>query len=267
MKEQLIAAFSGLGHSIVSAIPRVSVGILLVILGLILARIAEVVSRVALVRLRFDTLIEKAGIARAFVRIGLLRQSSLFVPKLVYFSVIFLFAKTASDAVGWVVMSSAIDLFFSYLPNILAALLLLIVGMTVGPFAGRIVTQAAVNSKIDSASVLGKVVSALIIFVIAMMAISQLKIDTEMVRILTSFVLGGAALAFGLAFGRGTWDIVRNIAMGFYARKLLTINQTLEIAGQRGILTEITSTHTVLKTEGQKVFVANATFLEQMSKQ
>jgi small-conductance mechanosensitive channel len=114
---------------------------------------------------------------------------------------------------------------------------------------------------------LGKLVSALIIFIAAMMAISQLKIDTEMVRVVTSFVLGAAALAFGLAFGLGTWDIVLNIVAGFFTRKVLVIGKNLEIAGQSGILTAITPSHTVLKSEGQEIFVANSTFLKQTSKQ
>jgi small-conductance mechanosensitive channel len=129
------------------------------------------------------------------------------------------------------------------------------------------VTQAAEDSGIDSAPALGKLTSALTVFIVVMMALSQLKIDTEMVRIVTGFVLGAAALAFGLAFGLGTWDIVRNIVTGYYARKFLAIGKSLEISGQRGILTAITPTHTVLNREGQEVFVANSTFLEETTKQ
>jgi hypothetical protein len=267
MGEQLIRAFDSLGNSIVSAIPRVSVGILLVILGVAVARLAEFLLRTMLIRLRFDSLIQKAGVGESLGRIGLRQHLSLFFPKLAYFLVLFLAVKTASDALGLVAISNAIGVFFSYLPNILAALLLLILGTTVGQFAGQMATRAAESSGIDSASAFGKVVSGLIIFVVSMMAMSQLKIDTEMVRIVTSFVLGAAALAFGLAFGIGTWNVVRNIAIGFYARKFLTIGKSLEIAGQRGILTSITATHTILNSDGQEVSFANSTFLDQTSRQ
>ena len=268
MEKKLFEAFAGLGNSIASAVPGVAVGILLIILGLVLAKLVEVALRTMLIRVHFDSLIEKAGVAKAIKRVGLRQQQlSLLFPKLAYFLVIFLLAKTASDAFGLIAISTAIGAFFSYLPNIVAALLLLILGTTVGQFAGRMATQAAESSGIDSAPALGKLVSSLIIFLVAMVAISQLKIDTQMVRIVTSFVLGAAALAFGLAFGLGTRDIVRNIVSGFYARKFLAIGKNLQIAGHSGILTAITPTHAVLNSEGHEILVANSTFLEQTSTQ
>jgi small-conductance mechanosensitive channel len=105
-------------------------------------------------------------------------------------------------------------------------------------------------------------------FVVGMMAIAQLQIDTNMVRIVTSFILGGGALAFGLAFGLGTRDVVRNITAGFYLRKQLLVGEQVEIAGQTGILRSITATHIVLEGENAtEITVANATFLDQVAKQ
>jgi small-conductance mechanosensitive channel len=267
VEKKLLEAFSNLGRSAITAVPKVAVGILLVILALIAAKLAEVILRAILVRLRFDSLIGKAGVDKTFQRIGLRQPLTLFLPKLAYFLIIFVLAQTASDALGLVAISSAIGAFFAYLPNIVAALLLLLLGTTVGQFAGQMVTQAAETSGIDSAPALGKIVSGMIVFVVAMMAIGQLKIDTEMVRIVTSFCLGAGALAFGLAFGLGTREIVRNIVAGFYTRKFLAIGQGLEIAGQSGLLTAITATHTILNNNGQDIMVANATFLDQTSKQ
>ena len=129
------------------------------------------------------------------------------------------------------------------------------------------VTQAAESAGIDSAGTLGKLVSALIVFIVAMMAIGQLKIDTEMVRIVTSFFLGAGAVAFGLAFGLGTREIVRNIVTGFYVRKLLVIGKSVDVAGQSGVLTAITATHAILESDGRDIIIANFNFMEQTSKQ
>src|ERR1700744_3948307 len=177
MEKRLLEAFAALGNSIASAIPRIAVGILLIILGLVLAKLVEVTLRMMFVRIHLDSLLERAGVTKAVKRAGLRQPLSVLLPKLTYFLIGFLLAKTASDAFGFIAISAVIGAFFSYLPNIFAALLLLILGTTVGQFTGQTVTQAAENSKLDSAPALGKLVSALIIFLVAMMAIGQLKID------------------------------------------------------------------------------------------
>jgi small-conductance mechanosensitive channel len=169
---------------------------------------------------------------------------------------------------GLTAISGAIGSFFAYLPNIIAALLLMIVGTAVSQFAAETVAEAGRSSGIDFAPTLGKLVSGLIMFVVGMMAIGQLQIDTNMVRIVTSFILGAGALAFGLAFGLGTRDVVRNITAGFYLRKHLLIGEQVEIIGQSGILRSITATHVLLESENAvEISIANSTFLDQVAKQ
>jgi len=267
MIQKLQQAFQGLLDSTISAAPKVAVGLMLIVFGLLFAKLIEVALRFVLTRIRFDTLMERAGIDKALQRIGVRQQLNSFIPRLVYFLVIFVLAKTASDALGLIAISDAIGAFFGYLPNIVAALLLLILGTSVAQFASETVTEAARNSGIDFAPALGRLVSGLIVFVVAIMAIGQLKVDIDIVRIVTSFILGAFALAFGIAFGFGTRDVVRQITAGFYLRKHLEIGKLVEIAGERGILKGITATHALLETETQEISIANATFLKQIARQ
>jgi hypothetical protein len=265
MQQKLVDAFGHLADSVISAAPKVALGIVLVILGFAVAKLIEIVLRFMLTRIRFDKLMEKAGIDKALQRIGLRQQLNVFIPRLTYFLVLFVLAKTAADALGLIAISSAIGAFFAYLPNIIAALLLMILGTSLGQFAGEMVAQSAQSAGIDFAPSLGKLVSGLIIFVVSMMAIGQLQIDTGIVRIVTSFVLGGAALGFGISFGLGTRDIIRNITAGFYTRKFLRIGNRLQISGQQGVLAEINATHTILQAEDREISVANTTFLETVA--
>ena len=268
MKEKLLSAFTNLADSAIAAAPRVLVGIVLMVVGLAIAKIIEVVLRFILTRIRFDSLMEKAGIDKTLQRVGLRQQLNVTIPRIVYFLTLIVLARTASDGLGLTAISGAIGAFFAYLPNIIAALLLLIVGAAVSQFASETVVEAGRNSGLDFAPALGKLVSGLIMFVVGMMAIGQLQIDTNMVRIVTSFILGAAALAFGLAFGLGTRDVVRNITAGFYLKKHLLVGENVEIAGQTGILRSITTTHVVLEGENAtEISIANATFLDQVAKQ
>jgi hypothetical protein len=267
MKDKLVQAFSNLMDSIIAAVPKIAMGIVLVAAALLAAKLIEKVLRYVLTKIRFDALIGKAGIDRALQRLGIRQELTVQIPRLVYFLILLLFAKTAVDALGLVAISNAIGAFFGYLPNIVAALILLILGSTVGQFAGQTVAQSAASSGIEFAPALGKLVSGLILFVCSMMAIAQLKIDTDIVRIVTSFILGGAALAFGLSFGLGTRDIVRNLAAGFYVRKVLVVGRPLEVAGQQGVLRAITATHVVLDSDGRETTISNVTLLDQVARQ
>jgi small-conductance mechanosensitive channel len=150
---------------------------------------------------------------------------------------------------------------------LIAALLLLLLGSAVAQFVGDMVKNAAESAGIDFAPSLGRAVSALLLFIVGVMAITQLQIDTEMLRLVTSFVLAAGAIAFGISFGLGARDITRNILAGFYARKILQVGKKLQIGDQEGTLRAITATHTVLQRDDQSVNVSNTTFLDRVTRQ
>ncbi len=63
--------------------------------------------------------------------------------------------------------------------------------------------------------------------------------STEIVRIVTSLVLGSVALACGLSFGQGTCDIVHNLAAGFHPGKVLEAGKQFTRSGESGVLSSI----------------------------
>lgn len=262
MQQQLAQIARDLQQLVVQAIPRVIVGIAVVVALVVVAKLVERLLRALLVRLRFDALLEQAGIDKTLHRVGIRQSLNQVLPRLAYFLLLLLFARTAADGFGLVAISDGIAAMFAYLPNVVAAVLLVVVGTSVSQFAGRTVTQAAEESGIEFARPLGNLVSGLILFIVGVMAIGQLRFDTDMVRIVTICTLSGLALAFGLSVGLGTRDITRNILAGFYARKIFSPGDTIEIRGQRGILKAITATQTLIEQDTGLVTVANTSFLD-----
>jgi hypothetical protein len=61
MREKLVESFANLANSVIAAAPKVAVGILLFIAGLIVAKLVEIVLRMILVRVHFDSLGEGWG--------------------------------------------------------------------------------------------------------------------------------------------------------------------------------------------------------------
>lgn len=102
-------------------------------------------------------------------------------------------------------------------------------------------------------------------FVLVVMAANQLRIDTEMVRLVAMAVLGGAAPAFGLSFGLGSREVTRAILAGFHARRTLEIGEPIE--GGKGRLDVITPLHTVIEKNGRSTIVANNIDLDEPVRQ
>ena len=263
MQQQVLQILRDLQQIVVTAIPRVLVGIVVVVAMLLVAKLIERVLRAVLVRIRFDGLLEQAGIDKLLQRIGIRQSLNQVLPRLTYFLLLLIFAQTAADGFGLTTISEGIAAMFAYLPNVVAAVLLLVVGTSVSQFAGRMVTQAAEESGIEFARPLGSLVSGLILFIVGVMAIGQLRFDTDMVRIVTICTLSGLALAFGLSVGLGSRDITRNLLAGFYARKIFSPGDSLEIRGQRGILKAIAPTQTLIEQDTGVLVVANSAFLDE----
>lgn len=267
VRDQFMATYQGVIDSLIAWTPRVLLAIVLFVAAFVVAKVVERILRTVMTRLRFDSLIEKVGIDQAIQRIGVRESLNQVVPRIVYYLLLILFAKTAADSMGLAAISDAIGSFMAYLPNIVAAILILVLGSTAAQFAGRAVTEAATNTGIEFGASLGSLVSGVLMFVLGIMAISQLQIDTEIIRVVTSAVLAGMALAFGLAFGLGSRDVTRNILAGFYARKTFEIGREMEVLGEKGELKTITPTQTLLQQGDRVVAVANSVFLDEVIKQ
>lgn len=267
MKEKLLESLNGLVDSVVFAAPKVVMGLVLFLIALVVAKVVEKVLRAILTRVRFDKLVQKAGIDKTLQRMGLRRELNIFVPRLVYFLLLFLLAKIAADVLGLTAISQALSSFFGYLPNLIAALLLIVLGSAAGQFVGEMIARAGEEAGLEFGRQLGRLVSTLIIFVVGIMALGQLRMDTQMIRLVAAILLGGITIAFALSFGLGARDVTRNLLAGFYARKVLRVGDRIEISGQRGVLKAVTSTHTLIESGERTISLSNTRFIDEISTQ
>ncbi len=247
--------------------PRILTALVVIIIGYIFAKLTERFLRGLLQKLKFDAAIEKVGIQDSLKRIGLRGSPSIGISRIVYFLLFVLFVQSATQSVGLHAISGAIQSFFSYLPNILAALVVILLGSVIAEFASKTVAQSARESGIDYAETLGRLVSALVFFVVAIMAITQLQIETDIVKAVAIVLLSGMALGGALTFGLGTRDITRNIVAGFYARKLFESGQPIEIDGEKGKLISIAPTQTLIEQDDKLVSVPNAKLMDSVVRQ
>jgi small-conductance mechanosensitive channel len=263
VKTQLIQTYQNLVGDLIGTAPKIISGIILVLLAWLVAKGVEKAVRIMMIRMNFDSVLGKTGIDTAIQQLGLRKSLSDVIPRVIYFLLLFLFARSLADTVGLIAISEAIGAFLGFVPNIVAAILILLVGSALGRFAGAAVARSAGDSGLDFAPALGRVLSGVVLFVAAIMAMAQLRIDTDIVRLVTALSMAGAALAFGLCFGLGSRTLVGNILAGLYVKRLFAPGTEIEVDGRRGVVAAISTTSTVLEQEGQEFVLANQTLLAE----
>jgi len=267
MNEQLMALFEQIVADAVEWTPRLLAMMMLVVVGLVVAWASERILAAMLARLKFGRLLARSGIDHMLRRIGLRTPIDEVAPRVAFWLVLFLFARAAADVLELVAISDAIAAVIGYVPNLAAAIVILMIGAALAKFAGNAVRGLARDADVQFAAALGSATAGFIFFVLAMMAVAQLRIDTQMVQLAAGAILAGGALGLGLAFGFGSRDVMRALMAGFYARQLLTVGDELEVDGVRGRLLSVTPTQLLLETEDDYITVPNLALLERGGRQ
>jgi hypothetical protein len=98
---------------------------------------------------------------------------------------------------------------FAYLPNLLAALLILVVGTVMARFLARSALIGAVNMRLPSARLLSIGVKWLVLVLTWAMALEHIGIGRQILTLAFGILFGGIVLTLVLAVGLGSKDLVK----------------------------------------------------------
>ena len=116
-------------------------------------------------------------------------------------------AVVAVNAVGLTVAADLLNRVVLFVPNVLAAIFIIIAGMFIASLLRNVVRAAASNAGLAQSNMLGRIVEVLIFVFAAAIALQQLNIATRIIDITIAVGLGSVGLAFALAVGLGCKDI------------------------------------------------------------
>ena len=200
-------------------LPHLILSLGIVVVGLVLGWVLkELVSRV-LRAVKFDGLATRLGVATAVERIGGFRSPSYFAGQLVGGAVVVIALLIGLDVLDTTVSHSLVERFLSYLPHLLVAAFILLLGAIISRFLARGVLLAAVNAEVRGASVLAGMVRFLVMAVAVVAALEHLGIGRATVLLAFSIVFGGVVLALAIAFGLGGRDLARDLLEGQLRRR------------------------------------------------
>ena len=197
-------SFRDLWAGVVMFIPNLIVAFVILCIGWAIGAIIERAIAHFMKMIKFDEALSKAGFESFVRKSGLNLNSGRFIGGLVKYFIIIVFLIASFDVLGLTQVTAFLQqIVVGYLPQLIIAVLILLVGGVVGDVLSRIVTASARAAGLHQANFLG-VVSKWGVWIFAILvALSQMGIAGAFIQTLFTGFVVAVSLALGLSFGLG----------------------------------------------------------------
>lgn len=262
--EQALADPMIIWGKVAGILGNVAVAALLLIAGHFIGKLlASIVSKL-LNKVGLDKLSEKAGLSDGMMGASFSLTPSVVLGKIIYWLVFLTFIISAADKLGLETVSATINNFVLYLPKVIGAFLVVIIGLFVAGLVRTGIETALAGLNLGYEKALGGIVYAVIVIVVLSLGVNQLEIETDLFnQVVVIFLMAGAG-AVALALGLGTRDVAGNVVAGVYARELYQPDDMVKVGEVTGTVVAVTSTSLVLQTEaGTRLTIPNSRLLDE----
>lgn len=181
--------------------------ILILIVGWVISKLIRTLVTKALRLIRIDEVSIRIELDSLLAKGGINYSLSELIGVICYWLALLVTFVVAINALGLTIAADLLNKIVLYIPNIIAAIFILILGMFVATLLRNIVQTAANNAGLSQANLLSQIVNILVIIFVLAMALEQLNIGAEIVKLAVSVLLGSLGLGLALAFGLGCKDI------------------------------------------------------------
>lgn len=190
-----------------SYIPTILGAIVILIVGWIVAKFVEAIVVRALKAARLDVVSDKAGIANMLAQGDIKWTLSELIGVIIYWIVMLSVLAAALNALNLTVAGDLLSRLVAYIPNIIVAIFVLVLGSFLASFVAGIVRTATSNAGLGNAKLLAKITQTVLIVFAVIIAVEQLNIATAFIAFAVNIILASIGLGAALAFGLGCKDI------------------------------------------------------------
>jgi len=201
-----------------SAIPKILGFLLIIVAGWFIASLIERGLAAILRAIKFNDLSERAGLSDFIRKMGMNTDAAGMIGLVVKWFVRLIALVVAFDALGLPAVSEVLRQLLLWLPNVIVALVVLVIGGLAARALSNVVRGAANEAGLTNTNFLAKSASVVVWAFAIVVAVNQLGIATELVNTLFMAIVGALALGLGLAFGLGGRETAAEILRKWYGR-------------------------------------------------
>ncbi|MGQ0764763.1 MAG: mechanosensitive ion channel family protein [Gemmatimonadota bacterium] len=210
--ERLQTSFAQLAE----IVPALLGALIILFAGYLLGKVVEKGTERLLRRIRFNAMLQRGGVMEAVERTGTHFNPTRVVGKLAFWLVMFSVIMIAANALGMESLAGVFAELVGYIPSLMSAIVILIVGIVLGRFTGGLIMASA--GAVQGGPTLARVGRWGVVLLAVFMALQELGVATDIVTTAFAILFGAVALALAFAFGLGNRELAGEVTRAWYSR-------------------------------------------------
>jgi len=247
--------------------PKAFFAALVMIGGYLAARLVARIVTLITERIGLQRMAENGGFVTSMRHVGIHRTVPQVIGTIAFWMLLCVFMVAAVDILDLPTLKGAIDRVLSYVPNLLVASIVVVVGLLLAAFLRGVVATSADRVGIHYAQQLATALYWILALMTFNAALNQMEIQIKLFNEIVLILLAGGALAFGLSFGLGGRDVMAGILAGYYVRQRFQSGDHVSLGALEGVVREVGPVATILEIEEEGMIhrrsVPNARMLNE----
>lgn len=191
--------------------------VLVLLIGWIISKFIKTVVTKLLTVLKTNELSARIELNSILAKGGITASFSELIGTVCYWLGLLVTVVVAVNAGGLTIAADLLSRIVLYIPNVIAAIFILLLGMFFVKMLTNIIKTAVGNSGVGQANMLTKVVEIAVMIFAIVMALEQLNIRAGMIMFVVNIILASFGLGIAIAFGLGCKDIAAKATSDFLA--------------------------------------------------
>jgi small-conductance mechanosensitive channel len=243
-------------------LPNLIATIIFIFIGLLLSKFVTKWFAKVIEKVGFNTLCDMLGIERGLKTLGFKLSPSTLVGRILYLFFVLIILVAGAETLGLDRLSSLLDEFVLYLPKLVGAVVITVIGLFIAKAVKKQVEASFENMGIEFGDAAAKMLQMLVIFITFSLVVSQLQLETELLNTIFTVLIASMGVAFALALGLGTKAIANSIVSGIYAREQLLPGDEIEFDGFIGNVIQVSTVNTIIENkDGLQMSIPNQDLL------
>ena len=184
-------------------LPRFIAAVVVFLVGWLIAELLGKLAYHVVKILHLDNALSKVGFRQAWEKSGFKLDTPVLFYELVKWFFVVVFLMAATNILGLGQVSEFLRTVVFYLPNVIVAMVILLIGILVAKFSEGFVKASVKAAGLMSANFLGALTKWAVFIFSLLVALAQLKVADDIIKIVITGLIAAGALAMGLAFGLG----------------------------------------------------------------